>query len=222
MPRSPLPKSVRLSAAASVVACTAGMTGQTAQAAAMPVWIDHPAAEGVYTPDEAFDRLLTVDFDSDGKIDFSLYYYFGFRFDARSTNTGDAIYNQSSDILHEGIIPTDPFPRQRITASIFDNRDEVFAAALGYTPFPESVTYIFTSPDVGSLTDSRGLLGGTFEGGDGSTYAGYFDFEIVTDNNLGVDSLTIYDAGFALIPEPSSLAFLCLGGLLLARRRRDS
>lgn len=215
MPRPSLPQSVRASAAASVVACTAGLGGnsQTNSAQAAPVWIDAPHLEGTQQPDSFHDYDFGLaDFDQDGQDDFMLFYYFNawtIYAGIGSEDNGDILYSSATQISTSW----------SITPEVFASRENVYNAAIAYTPLPRPVGVI-SAEDMQDQYGSRSFLGSVFKGGDGQTYAGYLELELFDNGDWTQASITIYDAGYALVPEPSSFALLGLGGLLLARRRR--
>ena len=202
MPRSPLSKSIRASAAASVVACTSGLVNQSAEAATTPVWIDLPSAEGVYAPERSpFDPLTLVDVDSDGLNDFSFLYYSIFQIGTRGVDYLGNPKNPVADILYSSLTYFLDGAYASVSPALFSHRDEVYTASLAYTALPDTVETIVASLEMDGLSGSRNVLGGTLRGGDGNMYAVYFDLEVMTDDVLANNSLTVYDAGYTLILE---------------------
>lgn len=226
MPQRVLPKSVRATAAASVVTCTAGLVaGQSSEAA--PIWNEASQLEGTHQATEPFFDvpLIQADFDQDGLRDFSILFYaaLGRYFELYSgvginTRQADVIFQPGSEEFIASSVTDSTFWTYR--PEIFADRNEVFAAGQDFEPLSRPITNIYSRGIQDEFSD-RGFMGLVFDGANEETYVGYLDLELELDTDeLAQSSLTIYDAGYALIPEPSSLALLGLGGLLLARRRR--
>ncbi|MGB0768142.1 MAG: PEP-CTERM sorting domain-containing protein [Phycisphaeraceae bacterium] len=206
MPSRALPKSVRATAAASVLACTAGLATEHAEAEVLPVWIDAPHIEGTTNPVSPFFDVpvVTADFDQDGQDDFYIYFYFASpRF--YELVAGSSNLNPDADVFYQSGSASMTTPGDRIfwkiRPEVFNGRDEVYAAGQTYVPLPRPLTAI-NSSGIQQEFSQRGILGGQFEGSDGITYIAYLDMELtVNEDDASLCSAVVYDAGYALL-EP--------------------
>lgn len=238
-------RSVCVAAAAGIAACS--LAGMTEEVQATPVWQSGASSSlGTYHfdplkagNDEPDQPIVPIDFNEDGVAEFALYFYGGWeivgseRFsDVFSPGVFHFVSNRGPEF---DVI----FPRNPKSISVFDiarlieergpdsfgpafpiretSLDEVHSNAIAFAQDPSVGDEYFPASLLGSGFDERGYWSGLFEDEAGTQYVGYVDVSVGPGN---LDPVTIHDAGFAQIPEPSSLALLAIGGLMIARRRR--
>lgn len=196
MPRRALPKSIRVSAAASVVACTAGLAADSVDAA--PAWSDALHLNGTFVPNAPEGDGFYIDFNQDDIDDFFFYYYIfqngqgGFL-----SATATSWTNPNVDVLFDSVLTTygDP-PHYYVVPTVFDDRQSVFDAAVIYEPLPRPLRSIGVYEMQNQFTE-RAYLGSTFQSDDGKTYASYLELEMFHNGDYTQAYLTVHDAGYA-------------------------